>query len=141
MAGKADFTDEEWETLHKGVSGAALLVSLADRGFFDTFKEAGALAGHLKEAHQTSSSTLVRELAEIHGTGFGLTSSPQKVETESLGALRSSMETLRAKAPDEASAYSEFVLDVAESVAKAADDIGAPESGALEKIREALQPA
>ena len=141
MAGKADFTEEEWETMQKGVAGAALLVSVADRGFFDTFKEAGALAGHLKEAREKSSSTLVKELAEMHGTGFGLTSSPQEVETETLDALHSSMATLKAKAPDEASAYSELVVAVAESVAKAADDVGAPESGAIGKIKEALQPA
>jgi hypothetical protein len=138
MAGKADFTEEEWETMQKGVAGAALLVSLADRGFFDTFKEAGALGEHLKEAREQSSSRLVRELAEMRGTGFGLTDSPQEVETATLEGLRSSMATLKSKAPDEAAAYSELVVSVAESVAKAADDVGAPETGALEKIKGAL---
>ena len=41
MTGKADFTAEEWEQLHKGVTGAGLLVSLADRSFFDSFKKGG----------------------------------------------------------------------------------------------------
>ena len=31
MATKTDFTDQEWESLQKGVSGAGLLVSLSDR--------------------------------------------------------------------------------------------------------------
>ena len=44
MAGKSDFTEQEWESLRKGVSGAGLLVSLSDRDFTDTFGEAGALA-------------------------------------------------------------------------------------------------
>ena len=70
MAGKADFTEQEWETLHKGVTGAGLLVSVSDRGFFDSFKEAGALAKHLAGARKDSSSQLVRELAETRGTGF-----------------------------------------------------------------------
>ena len=43
MAKKEDFTEQEWESLQKGVVGAGLLVSLSDRSFFDTFKEAGAL--------------------------------------------------------------------------------------------------
>jgi hypothetical protein len=73
---KADFTEQEWESLQKGVIGAGLLVSLSDRSFFDTFKEAGALGKHVAQAKQSSSSELVRELADIHGTGFGLTSSP-----------------------------------------------------------------
>ena len=142
MAGKADFTEEEWETMQKGVAGSALLVSLADRGFFDTFKEAGALGGHLKEAREKSSSQLVRELAEMRGTGFGLTDSPQEVETATLEALRSSITTLKSKAPDEAAAYSELVVAVADSVAKAAgEDVEAAESGVMEKIKGALQPA
>jgi hypothetical protein len=139
MAGKTDFTEQEWETLQKGVTGAGLLVSVADRSFFDTFKEAGALAKHLSEARSKSSSPLVRELAEVRGTGFGLTTSPQEVEGETLEALRMAMSTVHAKVPDEAQAYSDFVLDVAQSVAEAAKDVGATETGALDKIKGALQ--
>jgi hypothetical protein len=141
MATKSDFTEEEWEAMQKGVSGAGMLVSLADRGFFDTFKEVGALSGHLKEAREKSASPLVRELAEVRGTGFGLTDSPDEVEKETLEALRSSTAVLQAKAPDEVAAYRDFVLAVAESVGKAADDLGAPETGAIEKVKEALQAA
>ena len=39
MAAKTDFTPEEWDTLQKGVTGAGMMVSLADPGFFDSFKE------------------------------------------------------------------------------------------------------
>jgi hypothetical protein len=45
MAGKSDFTEEEWETMHKGVTRAGLLMSVSDRGFLDSFKEAGASRG------------------------------------------------------------------------------------------------
>ena len=78
MAMKSDFTEQQWESLQKGVLGAGLLVSLSDRSFFDTFKEAGALAKHVAAAKQSNTSELVRELADVHGTGFGLTSSPDK---------------------------------------------------------------
>ena len=140
MARKSDFTDQEWEELHKGVSGAGLLVSVADRGFFDTFKEAGALAKHLTGARR-SSSELVRDLAEERGTGFGLTSSPEKVEAETLDALRSAIATLQSKAPEEVDPYRELVLDVAQSVAEAAGGRDTAESGALDKIRSALGSA
>ena len=36
MAGKADFTEQEWESLQKGVLGAGLLVSLARQEWPDT---------------------------------------------------------------------------------------------------------
>ena len=141
MAGRADFTEQEWDAMQRGVMGAGLLVSVSDRSFFDTFKEAGALAKHLAGARQNSESALVRELAESRGTGFGVTSSPQEVEGGTLDALSSAMATLRAKAPEEADAYRQFVLDVAESVAGAAGGGDAAESGALEKIRSALAGA
>ena len=137
MARKSDFTDQEWESLHKGVAGTALLVSVSDRGFFDTFKEAGALARHLTAARQ-SSSELVRELAETRGTGFGLVTSPEKVETETLEALRSAVATLQLKAPEDVDPYRGLVLDVSQSVADAAGGGEAGESAALAQIRSAL---
>lgn len=139
MAGKSDFTEREWDTLRKGVTGAALVVSLGDRSFFDSFKEAGALAKHLVGARRNSTSELVRELSEGGGMGFGLTSSPAEVESETLEALRTSMATLKAKAPDEAEAYRTFVTGVAESVAEAAGGVEAGETGALGKISSALE--
>ena len=138
MATKTDFTEQEWEAMHKGVTGAGLLMSVSDRGFFDSFKEAGALARHVGEARQSGSSDLVRELAQARGTGFGLTSSPAEVESETLEALQSAMQAIEAKAPEEADAYRAFVLEVAESVANAAGGGEAAEGATLEKIRSAL---
>ena len=83
MATKTDFTEDEWDALHKGVTGSGMLVSVGDRDFTDTFGEAGALAKQLREAHERSTSELVRELAGVHGSGFGFTASPEKVEAES----------------------------------------------------------
>jgi hypothetical protein len=55
MAGKSDFTEQEWEDLRKGATGAGLLVSVSDRSFFDTFKEASSLAKHVKGARDSDS--------------------------------------------------------------------------------------
>ena len=138
MATKTDFSENEWETLHKGVTGAGFLVAVSDRGFFDTFKEAGALARHLREARESGSSELIRELADTRSTGFGITESPTEIETETLGALRNAIQTLQAKAPDEVDAYRSFVLEVAESVGNAAGGGETAEGAALEKIRSAV---
>jgi hypothetical protein len=138
MATKSDFTEQEWEAMHKGVTGAGLLMSVSDRSFFDSFKEAGALARHVGEARQSASSELVRELAQTRGTGFGLTSSPDEVEREALESLRTAVQTLEAKAPEDAEAYRAFVVEVAESVASAAGGGETVEQATLEKIRSAL---
>jgi hypothetical protein len=138
MAKKADFSQEEWEALQKGVTGAGLLVSLSDRSFFDTFKEAGSLGKHIAKAKQTGSDELIRELADIHGTGFGVKSSPDVVERETLEALHTAKKTLESKAPDELEPYRQFVLEIAQSVSEAAGGGEAAESGAIEKVRSAL---
>src|SRR4029078_9783165 len=43
MATRQDFTDDEWTRLQKGVTGSAMLVSLSDRAFTDTFGAVGAM--------------------------------------------------------------------------------------------------
>lgn len=138
MASKADFTEQEWDTLKKGVTGAGLLVSVSDKGFFDTFKEAGALAEHLAEAREGHDSQLVQELGQTKTSGFGLTASPSEVTDETLEALSSAVTTLRAKAPDEVDAYRSLVLGVAESVGAAAKGVGPEERAAIDKIQAAL---
>jgi hypothetical protein len=139
MATQADFTEEEWETLQKGVTGAGFWMTIADRAFFDTFKESRALAKHLAEGRKSSESTLVRDLGETKGTGFGWKSSPEEIEGETIAALQDAQQILGAKAPDELDAYRAFVLEVAESVGKAAEGGDAAEAGTLEKIRSALE--
>ena len=49
MATKADFTEDEWKTMQRGVTGAGTLTSVADADFTDTFGEASALAKYLAE--------------------------------------------------------------------------------------------
>jgi hypothetical protein len=139
MAGKADFTEDEWKELQQGVTGAGLLVSSAHRDFTDSFGEAKAVASHLA-AHRSSESELVRDLAGTHSTGFGLVASPKEVEG-AISSLSSSVALLEARAPDEVDAYRELVLDVATSAAEAKGGVKDEESAAIEKIRGALGAA
>jgi hypothetical protein len=130
--------DSDIETLRKGAMGAGLLVSVSDRRFFDTFKEAGTLAKHVAVARGNAESAVVQRVAEGHGTGFGITSHPGEIETATLDALRASVKLLRAKAADELDAYRSFVLDLARSVAAAAPGGDEAEAGAVAKIEAAL---
>jgi hypothetical protein len=138
MATKSDFTEQEWEQLRKGATGAGLLVSASDRSFFDSFKEAGSLAKHLAGG-RSDESELVRELAGERGIrGFSVKSSPEEIESGTVEALRGAVSTLQAKAPDEVEAYRSFVLEVAAAVGKAAGGGEAAEAATIEKIRTAL---
>jgi hypothetical protein len=138
MAKKADFTEDEWKALEKGVTGAGLYVSASDPGFMDTFGEANALAKELGAEHASSDNELVRELAGTHGTGFGLTASKANLENETLAALSSSIATLTAKSPSDVDPYRQLVLAVATKVAGAKHGVSDAETASLEKIKEAV---
>ena len=131
-------SENEIETLRKGAMGAGLLVSVSDRGFFDTFKEAGTLAKHVAAARGSSESVVVRKIAEGRGVGFGVTSKPEEIESGTLDALRSSVALLQAKAPEELDEYRSFVLDLARSVAAAAPGGDEAEAVTVTKIEAAL---
>lgn len=137
MAGKSDFTDEEWEELRKGATGAGLLVSVSDRSFFDTFKEASSLAKYVKGSRD-SDNQLVRELAAEGGTGFGMIASPSEVQGGTFASLEAAVATLRSKAPEELESYRAFVLELAESVGRAAGGGDEAEAETIEKIKAAL---
>jgi hypothetical protein len=137
MATKADFTEDEWKALQKGVTGAGALVSISDRDLTDSFGEASAIAKYLAEQRETSESALVRDLAKVRGTGFGLTASAQEVEAQTVDALHTATETLGAKAPEELDLYRQLVLGVAERAANAKGGLSAEETTALEKIKGA----
>lgn len=137
MAGKADFTEDEWTELQQGVIGAGMLVSTAHRDFTDAFGEASAVAKQLA-THRESESQLVRELSETRGTGFGLVASPKEVVEGTMTALGAAAAVLAQKAPDELEAYRGLVLDVATAVAEAKGGVEDEERAAIERIKAAL---
>ena len=137
MAQKSDFTEEEWKSLRKGVTGAGMLVSIGHKDFTDSFGEANAMAKQLV-AERANASQLVRELTAEHGTGFGMFSSPKEVETETMASLQAAVVLLTDKAPDDLDAYRGLVLDVANAVAEAKGGVQAEETAAIERITAAL---
>jgi hypothetical protein len=138
MATRADFTDEEWKAMQEGITGAGLYVALVDRGFFDSFKEANALAHHLRDAHEHSDSVLIRDLATGHERPFGATASPDEVEQTTVATIEQAVSVLEAKSPEDLPAYRQLVLEVAQSVAEAAKGVSPQENEALDHVRTAL---
>ena len=88
MASRQDFTDDEWTSIQRGLTGSGMLVSLSDRDLSDSFGEAGAISKYLAGQQVAGSTPLMREIAKTRGTGFGLTASPDKVRDGTIQALR-----------------------------------------------------
>ena len=138
MATKSDFDDDEWTALQRGVMGSAMLVSLAERDFTDSFGEAGAMAKFLQGQQVAASSALIRELANAHGTGFGIMTSPEKLRVETGAALQTAIKTLESKAPGDVGAYRTLVLGVAQAVADAKGGVGSVETAMIAEISKML---
>jgi hypothetical protein len=139
MAGKAEFTPEEWATMQRAVVGAGLLVAVSDGSRWDLEQELQVIGEKLAEARAGHGSELVEALADIGGaqTGFHGKMRAREVEGPALDALRSATATLRAKAPDELDSFRYFVLDLAKTTAAAARSGPFAAIGPLVSEREA----
>jgi hypothetical protein len=141
MTAKADFTEEEWNTVREGPAAAGMIVLMAHGG--GSFRESWALAKTYAEAQkQPGSSALIDEIVadrpdvERHR-------SAEEQEQHGLAGLREAVGLLEQKAtPDEVEAYRAFVLEVATRVAKAHEEEGEPvspaEEAAIEKVASSL---
>ena len=138
MAGKSDFTEDEWNTLHRGITGSGMLVSVVDPGFTATFKESSAMAKHIAAARAGSASQLIRELAATSGTGWAVATKPEELRASTIEALTQSVALLQAKAADELPAYRAFALELANAVAAAAKGGDEAEASAIAAITQAL---
>jgi hypothetical protein len=85
-----------------------------------------------------SESELIRRVAEGRCSGFGLTASPEEIETGTLQALRSAKEVLQTKAPEELDAYRSFVRELIRSVSSAASSGDEAEAAVIAGIEAAL---
>ena len=138
MATRQDFTDDEWATLQRGVTGSGMLVSISDRDFTDSFGEAGAMGKFLAGQHVAAASELVRELVPPKGSGFGLTASADAVRDQTLAAIRESLALLEAKSPGDVEAYRELVRGLMRAVAEAKSGTSPIEAQAQALVEEAL---
>ncbi len=137
MAGKADFTEDEWKNLQQGVTGAGMS-SLRP---IVTSQTASANECGRKQlaAHRESESQLIRELSGSRSTGFGLVASPKEVVEGTMNALAAAVAVLGAKAPDELDAYRRLVLHVATAVAEAKGGVKDEETAVIAKITQTLR--
>jgi hypothetical protein len=137
MAGKTDFTAEEWNTLRDAPQVVALAVAVSGAsGIVGTLKEAFSSSVALVEGMK-SDSPLIRALCtreeisagqqELRASlpqGAGLDAAKQKLSALAVEKARAAMEILRRKDSADAEAYRGFVKGVGERVAQSAKEGG-----------------
>jgi hypothetical protein len=143
MTGKADFTEEEWETVVEGATAAGLIVSTAERG--GTVRESFSLAKAWAEERSSSGATeLLDEIAhskpKADRAGAG---SVEELKEHYLGSIRRAVSLVEEKASaEELEDFRRFTLALAERVASAKEEEGQPisvaERSAIDEISAAL---
>src|SRR5215471_9531189 len=120
MAGREDFTADEWETMRRAMMAAGVLVAWADGGADDIAREMFVLQQRLRGATATHASQLIRELTDLRSfqTGVDLGQRVGENEGPRLAAIRAAAAIVDAKAPADAPAFRGFLVELAETVAK-----------------------
>jgi hypothetical protein len=150
MTGKADFSQQEWETVLEAPTSAGLIVSTAQRG--GSFRESFSLAKAYAEARTayaeartaTGASGLMDEIAQSKPkVDRARQGSVEDLREHHLDIIREAVSLLEAKASsDELADYRRFTLGLAERVAKAKEEgdqpISEAERAAIDEIAAAL---
>jgi len=131
MTGKADFTEEEWETVVSGPTSAGFIVLTASKG--GMFKETFAMSKAWAEARQQhgSSQLLDEVVSSKPKMDRGHAHSDDELKAIGLQHITDALALLEAKGatPDEVAAYKAFILTVADRVANAHEEDGMQVSG------------
>jgi len=150
LAGRTDFSDDEWAALRRAMIGAAVIVSMAEGGKSDMISEMLAVSEHLLGARREHRSQLVRELADItrFNSGFQTGMTAEQFEGPALEAIRSATALVAARAPAEAPAFRSFLVALAETAANAHKEGGVmgmggirvspAEASAITRVKKAL---
>ncbi len=127
----SSYTDEDKATIRRAAFGAISLVSIAQPGFFDMFKE--SLAGSKVFAKAPPH---IRELLS-GGLTMPPTGSKEQVEAEILAELTTSTQILSAN-PEDLDGFRDVVLDACQQVAEAAKDVSPEEESVIQRVRDAV---
>jgi hypothetical protein len=144
VAGKADFTAEEWHTVVQGPPTAGLIVVTAQRG--GTFRETFSIAkSYAAAARLVAEGELLAEIVshrpELDRARFR---TPEELREGGLTHLRAAVALVEAKAPHDLDTYREFTLALAKNVADAHRERGNDEArsdaerAAIDEIATAL---
>jgi hypothetical protein len=134
------FTSDEWHTLQWAVTDTMAYLSIADTGFWDTFKEATAAAKFMAAAKSSTGSPLIHDLAGDIKMGHdkAMTHDRADMAGEVAARVREAAAIVAAKAPEDLAAFRSFILGVAQTTAEAAKGVDQHEATAIENLRAAL---
>lgn len=140
MATKAAYNEEEWKVLQWAVTDTMTLVSMAESGLWDAFKEASGAAKFIAGKKTSSDNLLIRDLCSDVKAGRDKEafSNPADPSGEISARVSEAVALVAQKDEADVEAFKAFILGLAEATAEAADEVAPNEAGAIETIKAAL---
>ena len=140
MATKSDYRADEWQILQWAMMNTMAYMSMADPGFWDSFKEAKGAAEFIAAEKTTSDSLLVRDLAGDLKSKRDqeLVDNPTDLSGEVVARVSEAAVLVAEKDVADLPAFKEFIIGLARATAEAAKGVEANEAKAIEKIKTAL---
>jgi hypothetical protein len=134
------FTEDEWHILQWAVTDTMAYLSVADHGFWDTFKEASAAAKFMTHAKSDTQSPLIHDLAADIKMSHDkqVTHDMADMAGEVGKRVREAKALIEQKSPGDVEAFKAFILGVAKATAEAAHGVDAHEQAAIEALEAAL---
>jgi hypothetical protein len=143
MTSKADFSEQEWETVLAGPPSAGVMVAMSASG--GTFKESFAIAKAYAEARQQhGASELLDEIVSAKPEiDHHMYKSVDELNSTGVKHLQDAVAVLEQKAtPEEVADFRAFVMTLSEKVAAAHKEDGVaisdPERAAMDQIQQAI---
>jgi hypothetical protein len=138
MAGKSNFTPEEWKLLLESVMMLGLAVPVAEpSGLWGLLKESFASGSALRQSKiDPRSSPLIKAVVADFETTEGqrtardglkenlASSKPAEVKVQCIETLRQARALVDAKAPDDAAAFKGWLRDISQHIAEASKEGG-----------------
>jgi hypothetical protein len=138
MAGKSNFTPEEWKLLLESVMMSGIAVTVAEpSGLWGLLKESFASGSALRQSKiDPRSSPLIKPVVADFETTEGqrtardglkeklASSKPAEVKVQCIETLRQARALVDAKAPDDAAAFKGWLRDISQHIAEASKEGG-----------------
>ncbi|WP_036495510.1 DUF1003 domain-containing protein [Nocardia sp. BMG111209] len=116
---EADFTTEQWATLHRALMAAGIVVALGEDGA--DYAEITALINTVRQVSLTHPSRFLRELTatSVFDTTLRADTHYGEYEGPALEAIRAATAIVAVAAPDELTEFRALLIEIAETVAVA----------------------
>ena len=131
MSAQLDYSPEEWQEIVNAPVLAGMLVITSDPAIFGSIKESATIAATISEYGQSSETELIREIGQAMSgkekpkmPELPTKEGPAEVMSVLVKKCHSAARIVESKSPEEAEAFSLYLIDIAKKTAQSSREGG-----------------